>query len=386
MLSQVFVDTVKACGVKALAERYTELKPVDRWTFLGRCPNPEHEDKNPSFQVWINKKTGLDGWCCFSCHTGKKGSENFGSDNIAFLQWMYYHTYHKRLSFVEAVKRVATFYHIPIEEDKNIRFYQENKENCQQYERQLNPFVKNYLYMRGLGDEDIARWHLGFDGNRITFPISDTYGNIIGFSNRAFSQEAIASGHKYINSSSSKFFQKKNVLYGAQFLDKQIHTIFIVEGQFDAIIGAKYGIPNIVATMTCHLSEEHVAFIKNHNLKPILCFDNDKAGRTGMLHSLAALHEAGIKNIRFAFLPDERDIADLGRDVKDKLKDVLRGRIMSYSQYILKGIADDIDASILAKRQEALPKIREVLSSIEDPDEELIAKDFIEKRMKLWSS
>ena len=74
------------------------------------------------------------------------------------------------------------------------------------------------------------------------------------------------------------------------------------------------------------------------------------------------------------------------QDVKDKLKDVLRGRIMSYSQYILKGIADDIDASILAKRQEALPKIREVLSSIEDPDEELIAKDFIEKRMKLWSS
>jgi hypothetical protein len=61
------VSRIKAgLPVKAYASRFTELRSSDggrgRW-FVGRCPLPQHEDRNPSF--WVDAKNNL--WGCHGC-------------------------------------------------------------------------------------------------------------------------------------------------------------------------------------------------------------------------------------------------------------------------------------------------------------------------------
>lgn len=386
MLSQSFIDKIKRCGVLTLAERYTVLQQKNDSLWLGECPNPDHEDDTPSFAVMKNKN-GFESWCCYGCHSGKKDNdENFGSDNIAFVRWLYYHKNKKLLNFPEAVTILAKFYSIPMEDDKNAIHYRENKARNDQYQSNLIPFVKEYLYSRGLDDTDIDKWHIGFDGERITFPIFNTYNDIVAFSNRAFSEASIRSGKKYINSSSSDIFKKSSMFFGLNFIDHSCKNIFITEGQFDAIIANKYGIRNAVALMTCSLSDSHIDYIKAHNMNPILCFDNDKAGRAGMKRAIVALTAAGVKNIKLVILPDERDLADLGRDVKHDLKSIISSRIVTYAQFLLKGIADELDTVIVAKQQEIMPKIKAALNNITDPDEIAVAKDFINRRLRMWSA
>ena len=104
-----------------------------------------------------------------------------------------------------------------------------------------------------------------------------------------------------------------------------------------------------------------------------------------MKRAIVALTAAGVKNIRLVMLPDERDLADLGRDVKSNLKDVINRCTITYSQFLLKGIADELDATIISKQQEMMPKIKEALNNITDPDEAVIAKDFINKRLHMWA-
>lgn len=389
--SQDFIDKVKKCGVRKIAERYTKLELINENTYMGKCPNPEHNDDTASFMVRLHDN-GEESWCCFGCHQGTKDQHdtknpNFGSDNIAFIQWMFYHkNNHKILPFPQAIERTAMFFGMSIPKNKYSYVYDKNKNRMVFWENNLGPFVREYLYERGLDDSDIAKWHIGYDGNRITIPIFDAIGNVIGFSNRAFSQKALDSGSKYINSAKSEVFQKQKVLYGVNFIDRTKPAIFIVEGQFDAIIASKWGIQNVVASLTCSLSSHHIEYIKENKFTPILCYDNDHAGREGMVKSLSGLLTAGVKNSKLVVLPDGRDIADLGKDVKDKLPQIINARTMSYSQYVLKGIADELDATMMAKQQEIIPRVKQILSSIDDPDEAEVAKEFIKKRLNLWTA
>lgn len=384
MASKDFIEKIKACGVLPLAKRCTELHKVGN-LWRGICPSKDHEDNTASFTVMINKD-GSESWCCYGCHAGKKyGNENFGSDNIAFIRWIYYHNKKQELSFVEAITILAKFFNIPMEYDKNNELYHINSKKNENYKSNMIPFVKEYLYSRGLDDKDISDWSIGFDGERIMFPICNTNNDIVGFSGRAFSIASIASGRKYINSSTSSIFKKSSIFFGINHIDRTSDSIFITEGQFDAIIANKYGIKNAVALMTCSLSDGHIGFIKKHSLKPILCFDSDKAGKSGMKRAVVALTAAGVKNIRLVMLPDERDLADLGKDVKNNLKNIINRCTITYSQFLLKGIADELDATIISKQQEMMPKIKEALNNITDPDEAVIAKDFINKRLHMWA-
>lgn len=388
-MDKAFIRKIKECGVRRLAERFgTQLHQVNENTWMGHCPNPMHEDSHESFMVSLNPD-GLESWCCFTCHQGAKGDGNYGSDNIAFVQWMFSNT-HKgaEMNFKEAVKTIAKFYGIPMEQGKYDFVYKENERHCTEYEKSLTDFVRLYLYGRGLEDEDIKKWRLGFDGDRVTFPIFSADGSIVGFSNRAFSKVAIDSGRKYVNSKTSPVFKKNELFYGLNFASRSNSgSLFIVEGQMDAIMAHKYGIDNAVATLTCKLSAWHINYIKEHNLSPVLCYDFDEAGQDGMQRAMRALYAAGIKNIKLVVLPDKRDIADLGRDLKENLPTFIEAHTMSYSQYLLSGIANRLDSVIMEEQQKCMSEVRVALDNITDPDERMVAENFIKNRIfRAWAA
>jgi len=105
-----------------------------------------------------------------------------------------------------------------------------------------------------------------------------------------------------------------------------------------------------------------------------------------MVKAMEALVSAGVHNSKIVVLPDNRDIADLGKDMKEYLKPFVESHTMSYSHYALKDIIDGVDAAIMAKQQAAMPGIRRILESIDDPDEAFIAKQFVSKRFGLWTA
>lgn len=405
MASREFIEKIQRCGVRGLCHSLVMLEesPAGSGNWVGHCPNPDHEDSTPSFWVYENRNTtGIESWCCQGCHVGGKdidkkdgvtdpNNPNFGSDNIAFMRWITFHRDKKLLSFPEALKKVAEFYGIPMESTKFSGIYQKNRNNMMKWEMQMTPFVRMYLKTRGLDDTDIQKWHLGFDGERITMPIFNSIGDVIGFSNRAFTDEAERSGSKYINTPEryngrDTGFHKGSVFYGIQHIDRRDNRLFIFEGQFDAILASKYGVPNAVAIMTCHMTKEQAEYIAKQKLLPIVCFDPDEAGRMGALKTMERLQEADVTDSRVLFLPDDRDMADLARDLKGKTCETILPLVMPFYQYLLKGMADEMDAAVLQKQNEIMPRAEKVLSGIRDKGEQERAKGYFERRMRMWSA
>jgi len=158
--------------------------------------------------------------------------------------------------------------------------------------------------------------------NRITFTWFDTRENIIGFSTRKpTDNEKIKP--KYINNTGlGKADNLFNLTKEAEGKD-----IVIVEGQFDALAGTYFAIPqeeirnyHFVAIGGNKISESQVASLKALNCKRVILFlDNDEAGENGKSQSAEKLIAAGI-NPDITNIPKEcecKDIDELIRKYKD---------------------------------------------------------------------
>jgi DNA primase len=380
--SKKFIEQIKYAGVLKLTEKYTILKKISNDTWMGRCPNPEHNDKTPSFMVKQNKN-GPESWACFGCHAGKKDYYNYGSDNIAFIQWINAILYKKILSFPQAVMEVARFYNINIEQDKYDYLYDNNYKKNKAYIKNLNTDVIEYLKIRGLNEVDIKKWQIGFDGERITFPIFNAYNQIAGFSRRILQKKE--GEPKYKNSFESPIFKKQEIFYGLNFVNNIDSRLLITEGQIDVILAHKYNINFAVATMGCNLSDYQISYIKEHNKIPILCYDGDIAGKHGIHKALERLYLAGIQS-RVLILPENKDLADIANKLKENLSQYIETHTMPYFQYYLQDIINGLDVMISNKIIETMPRIKQIINNIKDPDEKVIAKNFVQQRIKLWAA
>lgn len=120
--------------------------------------------------------------------------------------------------------------------------------------------------------------YVDFLVNRIIIPIKNIFGKIIGFSGRSIDKD---NNVKYLNSKTSAFFKKEEILFNFYNFDKtKFDEIYVVEGYMDVFSIKMLGIDNVVALMGTSLSDYHVSMIKKFpNIKTIiLCLDNDEAG------------------------------------------------------------------------------------------------------------
>ncbi|HAB65804.1 MAG TPA: DNA primase [Firmicutes bacterium] len=121
---------------------------------------------------------------------------------------------------------------------------------------------------------------------RITFPLWDKDGNIVGFSARVYRGEKDVS--KYMNSKESKIFKKGETLYNyhnAVNHAKREKSIIVVEGFMDAIRISSIGIKNVVALQGTAMTDNQITMLKKLRVKVILCLDNDNAGLIATLNN-----------------------------------------------------------------------------------------------------
>lgn len=393
MFTEAFKEKVKgAINLKELVEEYVEVSPVGYNIWQSHCPHPDHNDGTPSFRIWHNKD-GSWTWSCMGCHCGKKDPEhkNYGTDCIAFVMWMsdYQGSKHK-LSFYEATKLLAQKAGIPIEQEKYSEEYDLNRSRALSYNKNLYKGVRDYLHERGLNDEDIHTWCIGFYSQkekcagwnevpRITFPLFAKYGRILGFSKRKLPSNKDEMIPKYWNSPTSNWFHKRSYLFGIHTMDNSFGEIRITEGVMDVILSQKYEAKNIMAPLGTAFTEEHATFIKESGKTPVFCQDGDAAGQKALRRSIKMMTAIGVYS-KVLILPDGMDMADLANQEKENLENYIEQHSLLYWQYIMKDVVTEFDSHVDELRMGMLPAIKQIADSVNTPEEKTMVKSFIKER------
>lgn len=342
MIPESFIqDVLNRTNVEDVVGQYVQLKKRGTNLF-GLCPF--HNEKTPSFSVSPQKQF----FHCFSC--GQSGTA------IDFLMK------HLGMSFPEAVKTLANRVGMQVPEKQRTpqeRAYEKAQktksdalheclERAQNfYKKQLRhaPAAIEYLKGRGLDGKTALKFGLGWSGydrqglkqvfenyddpnlvesglvienedlrkydrfrERVTFPIYNTRGKIIGFGGRI-----IGNGQpKYLNSPETPIFHKGSELYGLFENRTGIHRegfVLVVEGYMDVVGLAQLGLENAVATLGTATSSEHITKLMRVTHKIVFSFDGDKAGRRAAWKALNICLPLLRDDVamRFLFLPEEHD-------------------------------------------------------------------------------
>ncbi len=369
MFDRAFIDKLKASiSMKDLASLYIkDLSRASGNIWSGSCPHPDHNDSLPSFRVWEHTNT----WACMGCHSGKKDNkENFGTDPIAFVQWM------EGVSYKQAVHFLAEAYHVPIPDSKFDKEYQNNKEKALYYHENLTSEAMKYLKeVRKLNISTIEEFKIGFDGNKITFPLIDRYHNYLGFSKRSLD----GSHPKYINSKNSQYFNKSKFLYGTPQIDLNDDTIHIVEGPMDVASSYQSGLKNAVAPLGTSFTEDHARMVLSYRKKIVICMDPDESGIKASAKIYEMFSKLGVYPNIFENAYG-KDIDDLSKSLGKDLPKLVKKHSIPYLQYSIDRDLKAYEKELYELQLKYLPKLEKLCDSLSTPTDQAIARHKIYNR------
>ena len=369
-----FIDKIKeSTNLVELVSEYTELKQEGRYIWRGKCPHPDHDDSTASFTI----NTRTNSWCCYGCHSDKKGiNNNYGSDCIAFIQWIN----QGKMNWVQSVEYLAKRINLPLPEDKNLKIYYRNKKLNEKFIRDLNQRAKQYCFKRELDSYDIAKFELGYDSieDRLTFPLYDQYNNIVGFNKRRMDD---VKDKKYIHSSNSSVFNKSSYLYNINNVDRSLKYIFITEGVMDVILASKYGLNNVVCTLGCSFTEKHIEIIQKLGLTPVLLYDNDEKGQLSIRSAADLIYSKGQYPLVY-ILPVGYDLADFSLEKRYKTKDIIYSGIITYGYMKAKDIILNYLNELYLLKAKYRPEIDKTLQLVPEQERDNI-KTFIREEIRM---
>ena len=189
---------------------------------------------------------------------------------------------------------------------------------------------------------------------RITFPIRDTRGRVVGFGGRTY-RESDGNQPKYLNSPETEVFKKGRELYGlfeARRERRRLDRVVVVEGYMDVVALAQHGVDNAVATLGTAIGPAHFERLYRHVDDVTCCFDGDDAGRSAAWKAVEAAFPALAegRQLRFAFLPEGEDPDTLVRrrgagELQERLRDAT-----SLGDYFLAHLREGLDLQRLDHR------------------------------------
>ena len=160
-------------------------------------------------------------------------------------------------------------------------------------------YIHPYLYERGLTDEIIERFDIGYDRERkeITFPVRDIEGRCVFVAGRSVER---------------KFFRlpkgiDKPIYCADKFRTGKYRTAYITESFLNCLTCWKYNKPAMAMLGTGN-KKQYEILNKLPVREYILAFDPDEAGRKATERFRKNVHGKIIKELVY---PDNRDINDL---------------------------------------------------------------------------
>ena len=389
-------DEIKSkIDIVDLIREYIPLKPAGV-NFRARCPF--HHEKNPSFMVSPERQI----WHCFGCGAG--------GDIFSFVMEM------EGLSFVEALRMLAPKAGVTLRRSDPKLASQRNRlldivELARKYYHQVlesneAKSVREYLVARGLSDETLAEWQIGYSRDswdnifnflkekgyneneiflagmsvkrearsgfydrfrgRIMFSINDINGNAVAFSARVnpVKEEEEKMG-KYINSPQTMIYDKGKILFGldkAKLEIKKQDLAIIVEGQMDVITAHQHGFKNVVASSGTALTNDQINILKRYTSNIALAFDMDEAGELaadrGIREAMAV--EMTIKVIA---LPEGKDPDECLKSDPEGWKKAVE-EAKSMMQYYFDKTLTDLDLAIVDNRSQAAKVLLPIIAKL----------------------
>ncbi len=349
---------------------YVQLKNAGGGQKKGLCPF--HDEKSPSFHVTPSK--GF--FHCFGCQTS--------GDVISFVMKM------DHLSFTETIERLADRlgYQLRYEEGNftpapagnRSRLIAANALAAKFYQDQLNTspnaaHARELMTKRGFDKSACETFGVGYapdewDGltkylraegytideletaglskmgqrgpidkfrNRITWPIRDISGDVVGFGARKLASDEEDQGPKYLNTSETPIYKKSQVLYGLDMAKKEIakkRQVVIVEGYTDVMAAQLAGITTAVATCGTAFGADHIRIIRRLLMdddafrgEVIFTFDGDAAGQKAAMRAFSE-DQKFVTQTFVAVEPDGLDPCDLRQQKGDlALRDLIAKRV-----------------------------------------------------------
>jgi DNA primase len=373
------VDEVRAAAdiVKIVGD-YVKLRKAGV-NLVGLCPF--HQEKTPSFTVHPGKQV----FHCFGCKAG--------GDVFKFVMLI------EHLTFPEALQRVAEKAGVALGErigdetydaQSGVRaaLYKIHELATKFFQAQMGATAEGraahaYLSDRGLSDETIARFRLGYASahgqgltrhllelgfeaglleksglvlrdqegkrqfdrfrGRIIFPIAHESGKVIAFGGRALGDEQ----PKYLNSPETPIYTKSRVLYHldrAGGAIRKADEAVLVEGYMDAIAVAAAGLERVVASCGTSLTESQVRLLARYTRRVVVNYDPDSAGVAATERSLSGLLEEGFE-VKVLALPSGLDPDAFLRKHGAAAYEKLLAAAPSYVDYLTERAASQHDLS-----------------------------------------
>lgn len=296
-MSSTAVETIIASvDLVDYVSQTTNLKRVGN-TYRGCCPL--HEGNNESSFTIYNDRN----YYCFAC--GKGGNIiNFVSEQ-------------EGIGYIEAVEMLAQKANIDLGKDtewqREKTIFEKNQSIADKHYRQLD-VIRDYLHdERGLTDETIDNFYLGYDNNRkgksIVIPLHDKNGRIV-----AFCKRYLDCLPKYVNSKNNELYEKGEFLFNAYRAKRQLKNfqrLYICEGYIDAMSAYQQGCA-CVAYCGSELTKGQINEIRGmllHVPNVVIMYapDNDDVGQSKIQRTWEKFNELAPKlDVRVVCYPKDR--------------------------------------------------------------------------------
>jgi DNA primase len=399
MIPQSFIaDLLNRVDIVDVVGRHVQLKKGGA-NLMGLCPF--HNEKSPSFTVSPTKQF----YHCFGC--GAHGSA------IGFLME------YSGLSYVEAIKDLAQGIGLSVPEERSedstrrdgpdLDILTDLLERANRFYRdrlKSERVAIDYLKGRGLTGQVAARFGLGYapdewnaletvygadyggkalldtglviDGDkgrrydrfrgRVTFPIRNGRGRIVGFGGRVIG----AGEPKYLNSPETPLFEKGRELYGlfeARQAIREAGRAMVVEGYMDVVALAQHGVAYAVATLGTACTPSHVQKLVRQTDHVIFCFDGDAAGRRAAWRALenSLALAADDKLFSFLFLPPEHDPDTYIREHGREAFEAFAAGAMPLSRFLIEHLMAEADLASAEGRAALVSAARPHLQRVVAP-------------------
>lgn len=382
--------------------------------YIGFCPFHSNT-RTPSFVVFPETQT----WRCF-------GQCNEGGDIFGYMMKREGWDFNEALRQLAERAGVTLVQHTPESEAdeqtrQNLSAVLEEAAGFFRQQMLTTPAGKkalDYFHRRGLTDETIKVWGLGYapdswtalldhlrlknfqpaimvaaglmterdDGsiydrfrNRLMFPIRGPYGQLTGFGGRVLDPDDVP---KYLNSPATDVFDKGRLLYGLDMARKSIRSLnqaVIVEGYMDVIGLHQAGFNNAVSPMGTALTEDQFRLIKRLTRNVVLALDPDAAGQNATLKGLETARKAMDQESEIRF--DSRGLMRYEQHLNADIRVTALPGLKDPDEIVL----EDPEAwkQIIAKAKPVVVHVMETLAADQDIRDAKVKRDIAAQVMPL---
>lgn len=238
--------------------------------------------------------------------------------------------------------------------------------------------LTNFLTKQGFTTDEMKRAGMIFQRarhssdmfrGRIMIPLSDSRGQIIGFTARLLAADEDAP--KYINTPQTVVYDKSRNVFGLNMAKDAIRKekfVVVAEGNMDVIASHQAGISNVVASAGTAMTDPHIKELKRFTGDIRLSFDADRAGVAATERVIPLAQKAEV-SLRIISIKDAKDPDELIRKDVHFWQQAI-DQAQSAPDWLIDRYKEEVDLTSAAGKKAFTDALLTTIRQLRDPIEQ----------------